>query len=675
MLYGFAGKILRVNLTTSEVSDIPTEKYVPEYIGGRGVATRIYWEEVPPEVEALDPENKLIFMTGPLQGTIFPSSRMALVSKSPQTYPVEAISDSNCGGFFAMDLKYAGYDGIIVEGKAKSPVYLYIYNGKAYILDANALWGLTTFATQEEIWRKHGWKTRIFTIGPAGENKCRSAIILTDSGAAFGQCGFGGVMGSKNLKAIAAYGTGSIELAKPGEALELRQYMDALVHNPKPGEVRTGYKEQEIVGSYPNTSYYAGALGLIEDEKKALVKTRGVACGLCPESCKMGVQFPNRSVPSGAAMCDEITDRAKVNEWFYEPGAYISPEETWKWTQLLQELGINVYEVPDGRASGSAAGAQSLLNELIKEGILTEENTGWPVDKFGSIEFGIQTIKDVAYRQGFGDIWANGIFRAAEHIANDPKFGPNREKVWYYLSLMYPKAGNFRGYLIHMPGKMIAHYYPEFLYWAIATRDPSTKHIPFSFLYSPPAQIGSPEWAQMLMTVMNKYAGTDKPAMPPGIEEVEKAVRWFEQVHWENDSLLICDFWFQGTKAYYSQYTEDGYGDMEIGSKMLNVVTGVDWSQEKLWEKCEKLWMLERAIACREGRRSTDDEFEETFCTDSSASIDRSGVRIDMEVMRKGLDNLYALVGWNADGIPTRARLEEVDLKDVADDLEARGVL
>ena len=200
-----------MDLTTRKVSESSTFDYVPKFLGGRGLGAKICWDEVPPEVGAFDPENRLVFATGPLQGTLAPTSgRFTVVGKSPQSTPVESFTRSGVGGHFAPELKWAGYDAVIIQGKASQPVYLWISDQKAQILDAKDLWGLDTYQTQQALWKIHGNKTRVMVIGKAGENQSRIACILTDTGDASGQGGFGGVMGSKNLKAIAVRGTGSV---------------------------------------------------------------------------------------------------------------------------------------------------------------------------------------------------------------------------------------------------------------------------------------------------------------------------------------------------------------------------------------------------------------------------------------------------------------------------------
>jgi len=215
-LPGYAGQILRVNLTSGTVTTTPTSNYVPTYIGGRGIATRIYWEDVPPNVGAFDPANEVIFMTGPVQGTPYTGGgRWVVVGKAPLAFPLEHISASKAGGYAAAELKFAGFDGIVVSGASATPVYLWIHDGSCEILDASGLWGLDTRQTFSMLQQIHGTNAKAISIGQAGEHWSRMASIVSDTKPAFGKGGFGGVMGSKNLKAICISGTGSVEIANP----------------------------------------------------------------------------------------------------------------------------------------------------------------------------------------------------------------------------------------------------------------------------------------------------------------------------------------------------------------------------------------------------------------------------------------------------------------------------
>ena len=202
-IYGWCGKILKIDLSESRISELKTMDYADRFLGGRGIATRIYWEEVGPSVSAFDPENHLILMTGPLGATgAQGASRFEVVGKSPMLMP-EGFCYGNLGGFFGPYLKKAGYDGVVISGRSAKPVYLWIHDGEAQILEASLLWGKGVYGVRDILKKSHGKNVRFVTTGVAGENMCRSANLMTDNeGSATG--GFGAVMGSKKLKAIAA---------------------------------------------------------------------------------------------------------------------------------------------------------------------------------------------------------------------------------------------------------------------------------------------------------------------------------------------------------------------------------------------------------------------------------------------------------------------------------------
>jgi len=682
MANGFTGKILRINLTNSTTSEVPTSNYLPKYIGGRGIATRIYWEEIGPEVKAFDPENKLIFMTGPLQGTASPGSgRLCVVGKAPQTYPTESIADSNAGGFFAPQLKFAGWDGIIVEGKAPKPVYIYIKDEQVLILDALPLWGLNTYAAQEEIWRKHGWETKILLIGQAGEHLSRIASIQTESGNGMGQGGFGGVMGSKNLKAIAVRGTGSVEVARPDELLALKEQYRKLV------SVRVGETVQGFQGKQMGMSGRAGDLlsdrvlknsGLGDLVKSGLVKAGFAGCDQCPIHDRLTLKFLDNSLLPWCAQCFETSAYYDSEQKYYGGKPY--GKVNYMHTLFTQLYGLNSTEAQDQRGSPVGRfwfwGAIGIIQALAEDGVLTKENTGWPVDKVGSQEFLEAWLRDTAYGQGFGAIMTQGWCRAADYIATHAEFGPDREKALTYTRQVYPMVGNFGGYHNHHNVLASVLEYSTGLYWVVANRDPMTKHKDMDF-YSGARALGlmgvaieSDQWLDLLKPIMKKWIGTDKPIEPPGYEDAELAARWWWQANWECDCLQLCDWW--QWFRFWTPYTADGICDVETGSKLLSAVTGEDITQNELWAKCEVPWILERAIACREGRRATDDEYTDEFL---AIPKDPKGRKFDKAKMRALTDKFYPLVGWNSDGVPTRARLEELDLKDVADDLQARGVL
>lgn len=225
--FGYAGKILRVDLSSGEIGQFPTAEYAGDFLGGRGIAAALYWDEVPPDAGAFDPENRLIFMTGPLAGVSgLAGSRWTICGKSPATDP-ELFCYSNLGGRWGAKLKFSGYDGIVIQGASHKPVYLFIDEGRAELKDASPLWGKGAAEARESLKGEHGKSTGVVATGPAGENAVTFASLLADDDSS-GSSGFGAVMGSKKLKAIAVRGKGKTDVADPERLGELKEYIRKL---------------------------------------------------------------------------------------------------------------------------------------------------------------------------------------------------------------------------------------------------------------------------------------------------------------------------------------------------------------------------------------------------------------------------------------------------------------
>ena len=214
--FGWTGKFLRIDLSRKSFAIDNTQRYAKTYIGGRGIAAKIAWDEIPRGVIAFSEENPLLLFPGPLTGTSAPySGRTTVCTLAPQGYPHEWYTRSSFGGHWGPELKYAGWDGLVITGRADRPLYLMISNDQVQFLDAGPLWGMGIFDAQKSIIAQHGKSTRVLAIGPAGERLCRISIIATETESASGQGGFGAVMGYKNLKAIAVLGSGAVQVADP----------------------------------------------------------------------------------------------------------------------------------------------------------------------------------------------------------------------------------------------------------------------------------------------------------------------------------------------------------------------------------------------------------------------------------------------------------------------------
>ena len=229
-LFGYVGTLLKVDLTEGVIEKIPTDTYdLDKWIGGRGLGSIIHWTECPPTAGALDPENVITFLTGPVTGTMLDGGRTFIQTVSPAGYPdTGSFCRSSFGGAFAPEMKFAGYDGIIIKGKAAKPVYLYINDDVVEIRDAGDLWGMDNFAVQNELWKRSNGKARVASIGPAGEHMTMFSTILTDESSATGMGSFGAVMGSKNLKAISVQGTGSVKVADPQGLMDLVEHVQSI---------------------------------------------------------------------------------------------------------------------------------------------------------------------------------------------------------------------------------------------------------------------------------------------------------------------------------------------------------------------------------------------------------------------------------------------------------------
>ncbi len=666
---GWVGKILRVDLTTGEISEQSTFDYVPKFLGGRGLGAKICWDEVPPDVGAFDPENRLVFATGPLQGTLAPTSgRFTVLGKSPQSTPVESFARSGVGGHFAPELKWAGYDAVIVQGKASQPVYLWICDQKARILDARHLWGLDTYQTQQVIWKVHGNKTRVMAIGKAGENRSRIACILTDSGDVSGQAGFGGVMGSKNLKAIAVRGTGSVAVARPKELMNIARNVEKLFSrksvkgNPYLPDEK-GFKYNIWGGGYGR-----GSLTLLPGELLDLCNNPSSGysqhpdgCFACPVFCRSHVKGPD--ITSGVSLCS--------GSYMYLESMTNEPEKgyskiTWEAAKLANLVGINAYDL---------MGIIPWLSDCYRENLITEEQTGLPLKQIGSWPFISTLLHKMANREGFGDLLAEGGQRAAA------KLGGKAEEL---SVIYYPRAGKFGGFREHwmfLGGFPTGYAVPPLaLMWVLDNRDAMVSHSYISMLWGAASAIGQDALTAvpddifpLLKPVMKAVYGSEEAAEFFGPDGKSLNWKWAAPVvkrcHEQTllkDSYVVCDMQFP---YVFNANSSDHVGDLSLESRLYSAVTGIDMGLEESFQKGEMLCTLERAIAARDGRTRQDDILHSIYFDKEDAG----GRKYLQEDLERSKSDYYGLMGWDVkSGIPTRSTLERLGLKDVAEGLKRK---
>jgi aldehyde:ferredoxin oxidoreductase len=659
-LYGYTGKILRVDLTTRQISEEPSSKYLPRYIGGRGLGARIYWDEIKPETEPLSPENKMIFTSGPLTGTgAFGGARSTLITKAAKGYPKKTYWVGNCGMGFGAEIKYAGYDVLIVQGASPKPVYLWIEDGKVEIRDAGALWGLITKETIDQLRRLHGDNIRTAVIGPAGENLVVHAGIVVDWGSGFSMGGVGAVMGSKKLKGIVVHGTGRIEIADSKALLaindRLREWKTIKLGETKniDGKEVTGVRETRWYRSFP------------VEEAAGRVTRRIRSCGACDKNCRNGLEFNNNSKINIADQC--------ASEFLYlgPAGKYYSSIDdihmaSYEAVNLCEQLGLDIFFIY--HTPWFISESRCFKYGAYDIGVLNKENTGLPWDKFGSAEFIQEYLIAVAYRKGFGDHLAQDDALTVKYIMEHEEFGEGRAYVAESYQGPYIKNSEFSGIDSHASA----------LYMNIA-------ECPIrSLIMQVDIKNGrepEPRWGTVPEPVRTKWLGVANAIRKYyyGPEVAQAAIR-HEQIAMELDSMVICD-WVSGKEAWWgvrelhgrpNPSIKDAPDTPNMGAEYWSAVTGITKTQEELYETYDMLRNLERAILVREGYRSKDDQYFDWF---HEIKDEEGKLVCPKEDFNKLKLEYYRQRGWDQEtGIPLKATLVAKGLQDVADELERRGV-
>jgi len=674
---GYVGKILRVDLSAGSTSELSTWDYVPDFIGGIGLGYKLLWDETNENTTEWSPENALIFASGPLGGTPVPSSgRLEVIGIAPQGYPKPWASPSGMGGDFAPKMKWAGYDAIIIIGKAESPKYLYVGPEGVQFLDGEFLWGMTTYQAHNALFAKHGNDVAIATIGPAGENRVRWSIIQSKTKNAAGQGGFGAVMGDKKLKAIVVKpGTCKIPIADPKKLIaEVEKVSGEL--SPA-GQNRVPLTRD--VGRYKaklQSCDYAACTG------------GPFLCLPSPEGCtaqptyfnKIPMKYSGSSNISGAFYCASACGPMLMDaDWG-------NTEKNFEIAYLMNELGLNHFEAfialpPFFMNCYNAGKLTKLLGEEVK--FSTDGPRVGDKQNFHAMmppELAVKFMKAVAYREGEGDIWAEGAPRAAEKLG---------------LSEFVPMSHK-HGYGPHWDGRLLpfVEHFPAWvvnaLSWATQGKDPIGQSHDYGERY--PSYVA--EW-QASATGKNWY-GTDQ--MPYaemckagaklygvkhanegwpdnaelGFADKEHVAIWHDYRAVVKSSVIVCDRVFP---MLYDPNTPDKLGDYEAEVRLFNTVVGTNWSLKDMYKAAERVFNLMRAIHIRQGRTRADDESVIPYFEQPGYFPDEIRA-IEPDKFRELLDRVYKVRDWDqATGWPTKGKLESLGLKDVANELKKIGKL
>ena len=609
---GFAGNILRVDLAKKEVKVEPTpEAWMKEYLGGNGFAARILFDELKPGIDPLGPDNILIFATGALTGTLFPcSGRWGAYAKSPLTTAI--WGEAHSGGYWGPELKYAGFDAVAIYGRAEKPVYLYVEDGKAEIRDATHLWGKDVFETDAILREELGEDIKAVYIGPAGEKLVRLACIMDSMFRAAGRCGIGAVMGSKNLKAIAARGSRDIEVVDPEKFLEVTDALrEKMKENAITGESLPLYGTDVLVnivnaaGIFPTYNFQQGwhpESHKISGEtlrEEILVKNR--ACRFCNIRC---ARYSAILTGPYAGYVGEGPEYETVWAFGAQCGVFrldaIHAANT-----LCNKYGLDT--ISTGNIIGWAM-------ELYERGIITDADTEGVKLTFGNDEAMVEMVRRIALREGkLGDLLAEGWLRAAE------KIGKGSERL-----------------IMGVKGLGLPAYEPRGV-WG------------HGLAYATSVRGGCHLRAYMIAP---EILGVPKKMDPMTVEGKAEMCKLLQDYFAVVDSVQVCKF-------VTFALTIDDF------APALTALTGWEYTGEKLLKIGERIYNLERMIQCREGVGRKDDTLPERLTKEPAPVGPPKGKAVPLEQL---LDEYYKARGWDvATGIPTPEKLRELGLEKAAE--------
>ena len=724
---GYTGKLLWVDLDTQEYHTLSTYDYI-DYIGGKAMGARLQWEFGDPTIEdGLDPNSLLMFLTGPWNGVpISGAGRITICFKQTVQKP-SYWSHSSAGGWFAPELKYAGWDGIILRGKSENPVYIWIQDDKIEFRDAEDAWEMDTYETQDWVRNELGGdrRIRVGCLGPSGARKNRMSAIVFDTSHAAGQHP-GAVMGAKNLKAIAVRGTGTIKVVDPKTVLEIRK-----IHKDV----------HEVI---------YGALGGLASCMRGIAGTKGphqVKRAYSCFGCHYGMYsfMDTADFPRGGNICGHMMEYATAKyvhkgdlKWVRTPygDATTVPNrfEFALWDPSLMEVvklndkyGISSYELAGMRTPNN------LLNYMHFSEEVTPGFRDWLKqhigEEYGTMEFARKYLRLIAYREGpVGELIGDGINRAAEKLRDFPeRYNMTKrdgELAWEYYQRCYPIHDSFEHHF----------YRPTFadprddatririspmsvFCYGIGSRQMGPNHHAVTEMYEEAQRNARGQYyavfgderascryldangdpvlhKQPYMDDPTKFYTLDGresiPVKPNFTVGAPLAAKIALGLSLYNDSMVCCDFvWpliVSGTvgslHAFHLRKTQESLELMadpsrssfpEFTARLFTAVTGIEKTKEEFLVDAWRALTVERAVHVRDNNRLPDEDQPNAITMDRP---DAYGVTIDREEWRKGFGILYELMGWDPEtGRPTEKGLHAYGLDEVAEELEKIGRL
>ena len=638
--FGYAGNILQADLSGGSLVNLPTKEYAERFVGGRGFAAKIYWDGSSPEHKVYDPQNRLIFANGPLAGFAgLAGSRWQVCGKAPGIIP-DSFSYANFGGSWGAWLKFAGYDAVVIEGISDKPVYLLIRDGKAELKDASFLWGKGAIESREMLKEIHGKGIRVAATGPAGENGAVMANLIAEDDSS-GSSGFGAVMGSKKLKAIAvAASERKVIAANPEKLQELVNY------------IRTLKKDSRFIFSGPHRMWSE----YVPENLKLNPKLKKSVCYGCGSGCTRAT-YEAENGQKGKYLCVAAVFYAdpskKIGEW---------NDVHFHASRLCNEYGLDVFAI---------AGIIGWLQKCFRAGVVTDEKIDIPLTKMGSLEFIETLVKKISLREGFGDVLARGVMSAADELGGEAK---KQLDNWIYPRTGAPYPYEPRKFILTglsfmteprapMP-QLHEIVFPVHLWWDWCNK------IEGAYVSD-----------EVIRALSKKFFGGEYALDFSTYQGKALAAKQLQDRVYVKECLNLCDFAWPMMDVKHSQ---DHVGDRTLPSKVFAAVTGREMEVEELDSIGERIFNLQRAILLREGHEGRKDdllpEFDYTVPLpqtpgpnpksampgEKGAVIYREGMVVDREKFEKMKDEYYQLRGWDVKtGYFKKDTLQKLGLQDI----------
>jgi aldehyde:ferredoxin oxidoreductase len=645
-LFGWTGKIRRVNVSDGSVSDSETLGYAPRFIGGKGIASRLYWELMSNNIGAFDPENHLFVMNGPLCGTRTPAaSRWIVAGKSPLAFP-EQYAFGNLGGHLGAALKWAGLDGLDITGSSKQPVVLVVGpSGKCLLEDASGLWGKDAFETIASLQKVYGEAAPVAAIGKAGELKVRFSNVI-GSGGVSATKGYGAVMGSKNLKAIVVNAPkGTVPVARPETLKEINREITAL------------WKGESSGRYWWDVDYMLQGVNRVGNS----------FCYGCPGICQRGIYQHENGERGHRIMC--------LSALFYGRKESAKTggmgEATFHATQLANRQGLCAQEL---------SFLIDWVPEAMQEGVIDPAETGLDPDKLGTAEWIDTLVRLIINRQGTGDLLAEGSRRAARELKVEPLLEGRVSKTGFQTHEHSPRM-----YLSAAPLYATEPIYPNSQLHEVGLT--GTKWMEWLSM----GEAMSFLTTEKLRNVAKRFWGDERAAEFDSPEKMGEAAVIMQNRGYAKENMIFCD-WFW--PIHYSGNSETGAGDPSLEARVFSAVTGVEMDEEGYLRSGERCVNQCRAIYLREGRRGrVDDVLEEfNFTRPMGNEFDHYAIinpeykmpgsegklftatTVNREYFKQVMDDYYRVRGWDREtGLFRKETLIVLNLEDLMTPLQEKG--